>query len=121
MTLYCFEIREPVIAAISRHTVAGSLKLSLLADMRVVEEDAVFEVFCQRWGLPLIDGETVRLPAIIGLESAMDIMMTGRAVGAKGAYEIRFAIQVVPRGEGFEEARKIPEQLLEFPRMGTQS
>lgn len=111
------QIIKPVIAAISGYAIAGGLELSLLADLRVVEEDAVFGVFCRRWGVPLIDGGTVRLQAIIGLGRAMDMIMTGRAVSAREAYEIGLANRIVPRGQSLEEALRIAENLLQFPQM----
>jgi len=76
-------LRKPLIAAIAGHAVAGGLELALLADMRVAEESAVFGVFCRRWGVPLIDGGTVRLPRIVGMGRALDMILTGRPVGAR--------------------------------------
>ncbi|KUM60713.1 hypothetical protein ACN42_g6423 [Penicillium freii] len=96
-------IKKPVICAISGYAVAGGLELSLLADMRVVEEDAVFGVFCRRWGVPLIDGGTVRLQAIVGLGRALDMILT--------------ASRVVPKGESLKEAIGIARQLIAFPEL----
>jgi enoyl-CoA hydratase/carnithine racemase len=110
-------ILKPVIAAISGHSVAGGLELSLLADIRVVEEDAIFGVFCRRFGVPLIDGGTVRLQRILGLGRALDMILTGRPVGASEALQIGLASRVVPKGKGLEEAWKIAEQLVEFPQL----
>ena len=90
---------KPVIAAVAGHAVAGGLELALWCDLRVVEEDAVFGVFCRRWGVPLIDGGTVRLPRIVGTGRALDMILTGRAVGAAEALAIGLANRVVPRGE----------------------
>ncbi|KAH7406493.1 ClpP/crotonase-like domain-containing protein [Phaeosphaeria sp. MPI-PUGE-AT-0046c] len=110
------QISKPVICAVSGYAVAGGLELSLLADMRVVEEDAVFGVFCRRFGVPLIDGGTVRLQAIVGLGRAMDLILTGRAVSAQEALAMGLANRVVPNGTAFEEAMKIAEQLVGFPQ-----
>lgn len=108
-------LSKPVIAAVAGHAVAGGLELSLLADLRVVEEDAVFGVFCRRFGVPLIDGGTVRLQRIIGFGRAMDMILTGRAVGAQEALGMGLANRVVPRGRAVEEAMALAEQLLKFP------
>lgn len=110
------QISKPVICAVSGYAVAGGLELSLLGDMRIVEEDAVFGVFCRRFGVPLIDGGTVRLQAIVGLGRAMDMILTGRAVSAQEAFAMGLANRVVPKGKAFEEATKIAEQLLKFPQ-----
>ena len=109
------QVKKPVIAAVAGHAVAGGLELSLLADMRVVEEDAIFGVFCRRWGVPLIDGGTVRLQAVVGLGRAMDMILTGRAVDAREALAMGLANRVVPKGKALEEATKLAEQLLKFP------
>nr|XP_016850649.1 PREDICTED: bone morphogenetic protein 6 [Anolis carolinensis] len=90
---------KPVIAAVSGYAVAGGLELSLLADLRVVEESAVFGVFCRRFGVPLIDGGTVRLPKLIGLSRAMDLILTGRPVSAQEAYQFGLANRIVPNGQ----------------------
>ncbi|KAL4887600.1 ClpP/crotonase-like domain-containing protein [Aspergillus karnatakaensis] len=111
------QIRKPVITAVSGYAVAGGLELSLLGDMRVVEEDAVFGVFCRRWGVPLIDGGTVRLQAIIGFGRAMDMILTGRPVGATEALSWGLANRVVPKGKALEEATKLATQLLSFPQV----
>lgn len=110
------QIRKPVISAVSGYAVAGGLELSLLGDMRVAEEDAVFGVFCRRWGIPLIDGGTVRLQAIVGLGRALDMILTGRPVGAQEALAMGLANRVVPKGKALEEAMKIAEQLVDFPQ-----
>jgi enoyl-CoA hydratase/carnithine racemase len=110
-------ISKPVICAVSGYAVAGGLELSLLGDMRVVEEDAVFGVFCRRFGVPLIDGGTVRLQAIVGLGRAMDMVLTGRPVGAQEALQMGLANRVVPKGKAVEEAMKIAEQLVRFPQL----
>ncbi|MGB2710880.1 MAG: crotonase/enoyl-CoA hydratase family protein, partial [Conexibacter sp.] len=89
-------LSKPVIAAIAGHAVAGGLELALWCDLRVVEQDAVLGVFCRRWGVPLIDGGTVRLPRIVGLGRALDLILTGRPVGAEEALAIGLANRVVP-------------------------
>src|SRR5688572_17074155 len=91
-------LSKPVIAAIAGHAVAGGLELALWCDLRVVEEDAVLGVFCRRWGVPLIDGGTVRLPRLIGLSRALDLILTGRAVGASEALAMGLANRVVKTG-----------------------
>ncbi|KAF6824812.1 enoyl- hydratase isomerase family protein [Colletotrichum musicola] len=110
------QIKKPVISAVAGHAVAGGLELSLLGDMRVAEEDAVFGVFCRRFGVPLIDGGTVRLQAIVGLGRALDMILTGRPVGAQEALQMGLANRVVPKGMALEEATKIARQLLAFPQ-----
>ncbi|RFU25904.1 hypothetical protein B7463_g10433, partial [Scytalidium lignicola] len=110
------QIRKPVIAAVSGYAVAGGLELSLVADIRVAEETAVFGVFCRRFGVPLIDGGTVRLQAIVGLGRALDMILTGRPVGAQEALTMGLANRVVPQGKSLEEAYKIAELLLQFPQ-----
>lgn len=111
------QVKKPMIAAVAGHAVAGGLELSLLADMRVVEEDATFGVFCRRWGVPLIDGGTVRLQAIIGLGRAMDMILTGRPVGAQESLSMGLANRVVPKGKALEEANAIARQLIAFPQL----
>ncbi|KIW21220.1 hypothetical protein PV08_01800 [Exophiala spinifera] len=109
------QVKKPVIAAVAGHAVAGGLELSLLADMRVVEEDAIFGVYCRRWGVPLIDGGTVRLQAVVGLGRALDMILTGRPVTAQEALAMGLANRVVPRGKALEEATKLAQELLRFP------
>ncbi|KAK6502593.1 hypothetical protein TWF506_003173 [Arthrobotrys conoides] len=109
-------IKKPVIAAVAGYAVAGGMELSLLGDIRVVEEDAVFGIFCRRFGVPLIDGGTVRLQAIIGLGRALDLILTGRPVDANEALSIGLANRVVGKGKALEEAEKIANQLLSFPQ-----
>ncbi|KAJ1200544.1 hypothetical protein NDU88_004367 [Pleurodeles waltl] len=94
------QFSKPVIAAVSGYAVAGGLELSLLADLRVAEQSAIFGVFCRRFGVPLIDGGTVRLPQLIGLSRALDLILTGRSVGAQEALEFGLANRVVPDGQG---------------------
>jgi enoyl-CoA hydratase len=106
---------KPVIAAVSGYAVAGGLELALLCDMRVVEEDAVFGVFCRRWGVPLIDGGTVRLPRLIGVSQALDLILTGRPVNAKEALGMGLANRVVEKGKAREAAEEIAAQIARFP------
>ncbi|EFR00915.1 carnitinyl-CoA dehydratase [Nannizzia gypsea CBS 118893] len=110
------QIEKPVICAISGHAVAGGMELSLLADIRVVEEDAIFGIFSRRFGVPLLDGGTVRLQEIIGLGRALDILLTGRPVGATEALHIGLAAKVVPKGDAFQEAMKMARALAAVPQ-----
>jgi enoyl-CoA hydratase len=107
---------KPVIAAISGHAVAGGLELALWCDLRVAEEDAVLGVFCRRWGVPLIDGGTVRLPRLIGLSRALDLILTGRPVTAQEALGMGLVNRVVPRGTSREAAEALARQLAAFPQ-----
>ncbi|KAF5013871.1 hypothetical protein FDECE_152 [Fusarium decemcellulare] len=110
------QIKKPIISAVSGYAVAGGLELSLLGDIRVAEEDAIFGIFCRRWGVPLIDGGTVRLQAIVGLGRALDMILTGRGVPAAEALQMGLANRVVGKGKALEEATKIAKQLLVFPQ-----
>jgi enoyl-CoA hydratase len=109
-------LTKPVIAAVSGYAVAGGLELALWADLRVVEEDAVFGVFCRRWGVPLIDGGTVRLPRLIGHSRAMDLILTGRAVDAREALAIGLANRVVPKGQSRQAAEELAAELARSPQ-----
>src|ERR1700761_9164036 len=109
-------LSKPVIAAVSGYAVAGGLELALWCDLRVAEEDAVFGVFCRRWGVPLIDGGTVRLPRLIGVSRAMDMVLTGRGVGAEEALAMGLVNQVVPVGAGRAAAEELAHRLAEFPQ-----
>ncbi len=109
-------LSKPVIAAISGHAVAGGLELALWCDLRVLEEDAVLGVFCRRWGVPLIDGGTVRLPRLIGLSRAMDLILTGRPVSAQEALGLGLANRVVPRGQARQAAEALARELAAFPQ-----
>ena len=109
------ELSKPVIAAVSGYVVAGGLELVLWCDLRVVDESAVFGVFCRRWGVPLIDGGTVRLPRLIGSSRAMDLILTGRPVDATEALEMGLANRVVPEGEVLQEAEKLAMEISRFP------
>jgi enoyl-CoA hydratase len=107
---------KPVIASIAGYAVAGGLELSLWCDMRVMEEDAVLGVFCRRWGVPLIDGGTIRLPRLIGHSRAMDLILTGRAVGAQEALSMGLVNRVVAKGAGRSEAIRLAEEIAGFPQ-----
>jgi enoyl-CoA hydratase len=109
-------LSKPVIAAIAGHAVAGGLELALWCDLRVAEEDAVLGVFCRRWGVPLIDGGTVRLPRLIGASRAMDLILTGRAVDAEEALRIGLVNRVVPAGESLAAAQELARSLARFPQ-----
>lgn len=97
-------LSKPVIAAVSGYAVAGGLELAVWCDLRVAEEDAVFGVFCRRWGVPLIDGGTVRLPRLIGQSWAMDMLLNGRAVAANEALAIDLANRVILKGQARQAA-----------------
>ncbi|MCP3944077.1 MAG: crotonase/enoyl-CoA hydratase family protein [Desulfobacteraceae bacterium] len=114
-------LTKPVIAAISGYAVAGGLELALWCDMRVMEETAIFGVFCRRFGVPLIDGGTVRLPRLIGMSHAMDLILTGRSVGAIEAKNIGLANRIVPHGKSREAAEKLAVQIAKFPQLCMQS
>ena len=107
---------KPVIAAIAGHAVAGGLELALWCDLRVAEEDATLGVFCRRFGVPRIDGGTIRLPRLIGLSRALDLILTGRAVGAEEALAIGLVNRVVPRGEALAAAQALARELCELPQ-----
>jgi enoyl-CoA hydratase len=109
-------LSKPVIAAVAGHAVAGGLELACWCDLRVAEEDAVFGVFCRRWGVPLIDGGTVRLPRLIGQSRAMDMVLTGRAVSAQEALVMGLANRVVAKGTAREEAEALAADIARFPR-----
>jgi enoyl-CoA hydratase len=109
-------LSKPVIAAVSGYAVAGGLELALWCDLRVAEEDAAFGVFCRRWGVPLIDGGTVRLPRLIGQSRAMDMILTGRAVAADEALTIGLANRVVPKGQARRAAEELAGQLAALPQ-----
>ena len=110
-------LSKPVIAAISGYAVAGGIELALWCDLRVMEQDAVLGVFCRRWGIPLIDGGTVRLPRLIGLSRALDLILTGRPVGAGEALSIGLVHRVVPNGTSRAAAEQIARELSQFPQV----
>jgi enoyl-CoA hydratase len=109
-------LSKPVIAAVAGHAVAGGLELALWCDLRVAEEGAVFGVFCRRWGVPLIDGGTVRLPRLIGTSRAMDMILTGRPVPAAEAHAIGLVNRVVPDGDSLSAARALARELAAMPQ-----
>jgi len=110
------ELTKPVIAAIAGHAVAGGLELALLCDLRVAEEDAVLGVFCRRWGVPLIDGGTVRLPELIGLSRALDLILTGRAVSAQEAHAMGLVNRVVSKGASRGAAETLAQEIASLPQ-----
>lgn len=107
---------KPVIAAIAGHAVAGGLELACWCDLRVAEDGAVLGVFCRRWGVPLIDGGTVRLPRIVGLGRALDLVLTGRAVSAHEAHGMGLVDRVVPLGGSREAAEALAREIAAFPQ-----
>jgi enoyl-CoA hydratase len=109
-------LSKPVIAAVAGHAVAGGLELALWCDLRVAEESAVFGVFCRRWGVPLVDGGTIRLPRLIGVSRAMDMILTGRPVEAPEALEIGLVNRVVADGTSRAEAEALARSLAAFPQ-----
>lgn len=108
-------LSKPVIAAVSGHAVAGGLELAIWCDLRVAEDDAVFGVYCRRWGVPLVDGGTVRLPRLIGESRAMDMILTGRPVPAPEAYAMGLANRIVPTGEARRAAEQLAREIAAFP------
>ncbi len=109
-------LSKPVIAAVCGHAVAGGLELALWCDLRVAQEDAVFGVFCRRWGVPLIDGGTVRLPRLIGQGRALDMILTGRAVPAAEASRIGLADRLVPTGQARDAAEQLAREIAALPQ-----
>jgi enoyl-CoA hydratase len=110
-------LEKPVIAAVEGHAVAGGLELALWCDMRVAGESAVFGVYCRRWGVPLIDGGTVRLPRIVGQGRAMDMILTGRPVAADEALRIGLADRVTADGQALATAVELAKQIVTFPQV----
>jgi enoyl-CoA hydratase len=109
-------LRKPVIAAVSGFAVAGGMELALFCDLRVVEKSAVFGVFCRRWGVPLVDGGTIRLPRMIGLSRALDLILTGRPVYSEEALAMGLANRVVADGSSRQEAEKLAYEISRFPQ-----
>jgi enoyl-CoA hydratase len=107
---------KPVIAAVAGYAVAGGLELATWCDLRVAAEDAVFGVFCRRWGVPLIDGGTFRLPRLIGQSRALDMILTGRSVDAREAHDMGLANRVVPAGEERAAAEALAAELAQLPQ-----
>ena len=110
-------LSKPVIGAIEGFAVAGGLELALWCDMRVAAEDAVFGVYCRRWGVPLMDGGTVRLPRLIGMSHAMDMILTGRGVSGEEALGIGLANRLVPKGQALPAAIELAQQISAFPQI----
>jgi len=110
-------LSKPLIAAVEGYAVAGGLELALLADMRVASATAVFGVYCRRWGVPLIDGGTMRLPRIVGQGRALDMILTGRAVAADEAHQWGLANRLVPAGAARDEAVALAKQIARFPQL----
>lgn len=110
-------LSKPVIAAIDGYAVAGGLELALWCDLRVMDEDAQVGVFCRRWGVPLIDGGTVRLPRIIGMGRALDLILTGRAVGAQEALSMGLCNRITAKGQARVEAQKLAHEIARFPQL----
>jgi len=110
------DFTKPVIAAIEGYAVAGGLELALMCDLRVAARSAVFGVFCRRWGVPLIDGGTVRLPRIVGMGRALDLILTGRAVAADEALAMGLANRVVDDGRALDAALELAAQIAAFPQ-----
>ncbi len=108
---------KPVIAAIEGYAVAGGLELALMCDLRVVGRSATFGVFCRRWGVPLIDGGTIRLPRLIGMGRALDLILTGRPVGADEALAMGLANRVVDDGQALAAAQALARQIAGFPQL----
>ncbi|MBK7125099.1 MAG: crotonase/enoyl-CoA hydratase family protein [Dehalococcoidia bacterium] len=109
-------LSKPVIAAVEGFAVAGGLELSLWCDLRVAAQDAVFGVYCRRWGVPLVDGGTVRLPRLIGESHALDLILTGRGVSGEEARAMGLANRLVPAGEALSGARELAAQIAAFPQ-----
>ena len=109
-------LAKPVIAAIAGHAVAGGLELALWCDLRVADDDAILGVFCRRFGVPLIDGGTIRLPRLIGLSRALDLILTGRAVAADEALAMGLVNRVVPRGTARAAAEQLAHELAALPQ-----
>ena len=110
------QLTKPVIAAVSGYCVAGGLELAAWCDLRVADETAIFGVFCRRFGVPLIDGGTVRLPRLIGMSRALDMILTGRPVNAQEALTFGLANRVVPKGQALNAARELAQQIADFPQ-----
>ncbi|MBI5720411.1 MAG: crotonase/enoyl-CoA hydratase family protein [Burkholderiales bacterium] len=110
------EFTKPVLAAVEGYAVAGGLELALMCDLRIAARSATFGVFCRRWGVPLIDGGTVRLPRLVGMGRALDLILTGRPVGAEEALAMGLANRVVADGSALTEAQALAAQIAAFPQ-----
>jgi len=111
-----FLLSKPVVAAVEGHAVAGGLELALWCDLRVAAEDAVFGVYCRRWGVPLIDGGTIRLPRLVGHSHALDMILTGRPVSGEEALRMGLANRLVPRGTALAAAVVLAKEIARFPQ-----
>ncbi len=109
-------LRKPVLTAVEGHAVAGGLELALWCDLRIAALDAVFGVFCRRFGVPLLDLGTVRLPRLIGHSHAMDLILTGRGVQGEEALRMGLANRLVPKGQALDTAVRLAHELAEFPQ-----
>lgn len=109
-------LSKPVVAAVEGHAVAGGLELALWCDLRVAADDAVFGVFCRRWGVPLVDGGTVRLPRLVGHSHALDLILTGRGVSGEEALRMGLANRIVDPGAAVDEAVALARQIAAFPQ-----
>jgi enoyl-CoA hydratase len=107
---------KPVIAAVEGYAVAGGLELAVMCDLRVAAEDAVFGIYCRRWGVPLIDGGTIRLPRLIGQSHALDMILTGRGVSGEEARMMGLANRLTPKGEALAGALELAQQIATFPQ-----
>lgn len=110
-------LSKPVLAAVEGYAVAGGLELALWCDLRIAAQGATFGVFCRRWGVPLIDGGTVRLPRIVGQGRALDLILTGRPVGAEEALAMGLANRVVPDGQARGAAERLAQEIARFPQL----
>ncbi|NJN51614.1 MAG: crotonase/enoyl-CoA hydratase family protein [Gammaproteobacteria bacterium] len=110
-------LSKPTIAAVEGHAVAGGLELALWCDLRVAAQDAIFGVYCRRWGVPLVDGGTIRLPRLIGASHALDMILTGRGVAAPEAQQMGLANRVVPTGTALAAAKELATSLSRFPQL----
>lgn len=110
------QLSKPVIAAVSGYCVAGGIELAAWCDLRVADETAVFGVFCRRFGVPLIDGGTVRLPRLIGMSRALDLILTGRAVDAREAYQMGLVNRLAPNGQVLAVAERLAREIAAFPQ-----
>lgn len=110
-------LSKPTLAAVEGYAVAGGLELALWCDLRVAAEDAIFGVLCRRWGVPLIDGGTVRLPRVVGLSRALDMILTGREVAADEAKQIGLIDRLVPKGAAREEAEALAREIASYPQV----
>jgi enoyl-CoA hydratase len=109
-------LSKPVIAAVEGHAVAGGLELAIWCDLRVAASDAVFGVYCRRWGVPLVDGGTLRLPRLVGMSHALDLILTGRGISGDEALRIGLANRIVAPGAALDAARELAQQLARFPQ-----